>query len=183
VQSIYEQAGFIHTGHTEIVYMAQVSELPRPAEGRIPQLTLRRSVGINGTRLSAELGGEVVGYVEVESREDAGRPGRHGGWADIGNLHVRESHRRRGVGAWLVGQAADWLHLARIERVLDYAWLEHEDCRGFLTAVGFRELTRIKRRWSRTAHDPGRPQEPPRLARGAAEKSPATDVAPLAQSV
>ena len=52
---------------------------------------------------------DVIGYIEVESCEDAGRLPRHGGWADIGNLHVAESHRCKGVGAWLVGQAADWL--------------------------------------------------------------------------
>jgi len=37
------------------------------------------------------------------------------------NLHVAENYRRQGVGAWLVGQAAEWLELAPIERVLDCA--------------------------------------------------------------
>jgi predicted N-acetyltransferase YhbS len=106
--------------------MAEVSEIPR-ADAPITGLSQRRSVGINGIRLSAEVGGEVIGYIEVESREEAGRLPQHGGWADIGNVHVFENHRRRGVGAWLVGQTAEWLHLARIKRVLDYAGLEQEE--------------------------------------------------------
>ena len=65
--------------------------------------------------------------------------------------------RRRGVGSWLLGQAADWLRLAQVTRLLDYAWLEgtdpagqsYDDYRAFLPAVGFRELTRTARGWTR----------------------------------
>jgi len=47
--------------------------------------------------------------------------------------------------------------LARVDRLLDYAWLEgtdpggvsYEDYRAFLPAVGFRELTRTQRGWTR----------------------------------
>ena len=60
--------------------------------------------------------------------------------------------------SWLLGQAADWLRLADVDRLLDYAWLEgtdpggldYADYRAFLPAVGFRELTRTKRGWNRT---------------------------------
>ncbi|MDQ6675090.1 MAG: GNAT family N-acetyltransferase [Chloroflexota bacterium] len=149
VRAAYEQAGFVHEGRIEVVYMASVDEIPRPPRAPIQGLTLARSVGINGTRFSATLGADLVGYIEVESLEDSGRLPRHGGWADIGNLHVAESHRRQGVGAWLVGQAAEWLQLARLERVLDYAWPEQPEYEAFLRQVGFRELTRTKRGWRR----------------------------------
>ena len=57
----------------------------------------------------------------------------------------------------LLGQAADWLRLAQVSRLLDYAWLEgadptgqrYDDYRAFLPAVGFRELTRTARGWTR----------------------------------
>lgn len=137
-------------GPTEIVYVARVDELPRTSESPVDELALRRSVGINGTRLSAARGDEVAGYIEVETLEDSGRLPRHGGLADIGNLHVAEEHRRRGVATWLVGQAADWLHLAQVERVLDYAWPEQQECSAFLESVGFRELTRTQRGWVRS---------------------------------
>lgn len=31
VRSLYERAGFVHDGHTEIVYLIRVADLPRPA--------------------------------------------------------------------------------------------------------------------------------------------------------
>jgi hypothetical protein len=65
----------------------------------------------------------------------------------------------KGVGFWLLGHAAGWLQLAHVDRLLDYAWLEgtdpggisYEDYRAFLSAVGFRELTRTQRGWTRPA--------------------------------
>jgi GNAT superfamily N-acetyltransferase len=151
VRELYRRAGFVHEGHTELVFLAGVDDLPRADRAPIAGLELRRSVGINGTRLSAAAGDEVVGYVEVETLEDAERLARHGGWADVGNLHVAEAHRRCGVGTWLVAQAADWIRLARVDRVLDYAREEEDECRSFLEAVGFRELTRTERGWIRAA--------------------------------
>jgi GNAT superfamily N-acetyltransferase len=81
--------------------------------------------------------------------------------ADIGNLHIAEQQRRRGVATWLLGRAADWLRLAQVERLLNYAWLEGQDptsqdytgYRAFLAASGFSELTRTKRGWTRTPHE------------------------------
>jgi GNAT superfamily N-acetyltransferase len=151
VRAAYERAGFEHTGHTEVVFAADVDELPGPGFAPLDGLTARRSVGINGTRLSAVLGEDVIGYIEVDTTlEGPARLAQRGGWADIGNLHVVEPHRRAGVGTWLVGQAADWLRLAGVERVLDYAGLEEEEGRAFLESVGFRELTRTRRGWTRS---------------------------------
>ena len=160
IRSLYQRAGFTHAGHTEVVYLAQVADLPHPAKPPIAGVSARRSVGINGTRLSAVLGEEAIGYIEVETFEEGERLSRHGGWADIGNIHIAEQHRRRGVATWLLGQAADWLRLAQVERLLDYAWLEGQDptgqdytgYRAFLAASGFSELTRTKRGWTRTPH-------------------------------
>jgi len=61
------------------------------------------------------------------------------------------------VATWLLGQAADWLGLAQVGRLLDYAWLAGTDpggldyagYRAFLPAAGFRELTRTRRGWTR----------------------------------
>ncbi|HYK28813.1 MAG TPA: GNAT family N-acetyltransferase [Streptosporangiaceae bacterium] len=157
IRSVYQGAGFVHTGHIEVVYVAEVADLQRPTEPPMAGLCVLRSVGINGTRLSAVAGEKVLGYIEVETFEEGERLSRHGGWADIGNLHVYEQHRRHGVATWLLGQAADWLELAQVERLLDYAWLDGQDPAGqdyanqraFLTASGFRELTRTERGWTR----------------------------------
>ena len=163
IRALYERAGFCHTGHTEAVYFISVEDLPHPAKAPLAGLAARRSVGINGTRLSGIVGEDVAGYIELEIFEEGERLSRHGRWADIGNLHVAQPHRRRGIATWLLAQAADWLRLAQVERLLDYAWLagqdetgqEYDQYRAFLAASGFRELTRTKRGWTRTPDRPG----------------------------
>ena len=157
IRALYQRAGFRHTGHTEIVYLARVGDLSRPA-APLDGLAAARSVGMNGTRISAVLGEEAVGYIEVETREEGERLSRNGGWADVGNLTVAERYRRRGIATWLLGQAADWLALAQVDRLLDYAYLagtdamgrDYADYREFLCAAGFRELTRTARGWTRS---------------------------------
>src|SRR5207342_2696819 len=87
---------------------------------------------------------------EGRGRRAAGPPWRMG---RVGNLRVTEQrYRRRGVASWLLGQAADWLLLAGVDRLLDYAWLDgtdpggldYADYRAFLPAAGFQELTRTR---------------------------------------
>jgi GNAT superfamily N-acetyltransferase len=163
VSALYERAGFRHVGHTEIIYLARVSDLPSPAEAPVTGLSVRRTAGMNGTRLSAMLGPDVIGFIEVEAVGDTERRSRHGGWADVGNLWVAEAHRRRGVATWLLGQAGSWLDLAGVDRLLDYAWLQGTDpggldyagYRAFLPAAGFREISRTRRGWTRAAPGPG----------------------------
>lgn len=151
IRLLYQRAGFTHSGDTEIVYLARIGDLRRTAEP-VAGLALRRSVGINGTRLSAVLGTDVIGYIEVEMLAAGERLPRHGGWADIGNLRVTEQYRGRGVATWLLGQAAEWLDLGQVARLLAYASLEDSgdaSLRAFLAAAGFRELTRTQRGWTR----------------------------------
>jgi len=158
VAALYEQAGFVHDGHTELVYLARTADLPRLARPPVAGLEPRRTVGLNGTRLSAILDGEVIGYIEVEIRAEGERFARQANWADVGNLHVAEPYRRRKVATWLLGQAADWLELANVDRLLDYSYLEgtdgtgqaYDDYRAFLDTLPFTVLTRTRRGWTRT---------------------------------
>jgi len=159
VRALYERSGFRHEGHTEVVYLAKVEDLHHTDDPPVSGLTVRRSVGLNGTRLSAAMGAEIIGYIEVEIFDDGERLARHAGWADIGNLWVAEQYRRRGVATWLLGQAADWLRLAHVDRLLDYTYLEGRDVTGqaydagraFLQASPFTELTRTMRGWTRAS--------------------------------
>jgi GNAT superfamily N-acetyltransferase len=160
ISALYERAGFAYAGHTEIIYLASVADLHRAPGAPLAGLSVRRTVGMNGTRLSAVLGEDVIGYIEVEIFDQGERQSRNGGWADVGNLHVTGPHRRRGVGSWLLSQAAGWLDAAGADRLLDYAWLDgtdpsgldYADYRAFLPAAGFQELTRTRRGWIRTPH-------------------------------
>lgn len=150
VRAAFERAGFSRGNRMETVYLADVGDLPAAGEPPLDGLRLSRSVGINGTRLSACRGDDVVGYIEVEILEESERLGPRGRFADIGNLHVVEGERRRGVGTWLVAQAAEWLRLGRVDRVLDYTSPEDEALYvPFLSAIGFRVLTRTERGWTR----------------------------------
>lgn len=135
---------------TETVFLAEVENLPPVGSPPLVDLRVARSVGINGTRLTALLGEVQVGYVEVEILDEAERLGRQGRFADIGNLDVVEAQRRRGVGTWLVAHAGEWLRLGRVDRLLGYAGPEDEEClTPFLESVGFSVLTRTERGWSR----------------------------------
>lgn len=158
IRALYEQAGFAHTGHTEAVYLAVVDSLRRGGGSPVPGLTVQRTVGMNGTRFSALAGQQIAGYIEVEMFGETERLSRHIGWADVGNLHVSQHYRRRGVGSWLLNQAADWLSLAQAGRLLAYAAAgsgasgrDDAGYRAFLQAAGFRELTRTQRGWTRPA--------------------------------
>jgi GNAT superfamily N-acetyltransferase len=145
IRDIYERIGFRHNGRTETVFLARVDQLGRPA-APTAGLTTRRTVGINGTRIAAVLGTADVGYIEVDTNLDAGpRISRVGAWADVGNLWVEPDRRRRGIGRWLVGQAATWLELGGATRLLDYADADEPAYAAFLTASGFTVLTRTAR--------------------------------------
>jgi hypothetical protein len=108
IRRLYQRAGFTHAGHTEVVYLTQVADLPHPAKPPIAGVSAQRSVGMNGTRLSAVLGEEAIGYIEVETHEEGERLSRHGGWANIGNLHIAEQTppRSRDLAAGTGGRLA-----------------------------------------------------------------------------
>jgi GNAT superfamily N-acetyltransferase len=80
---------------------------------------------------------------------NGGTLSRFAGWAEIGNLCVVGKHRRRSIASLLVANAADWLRIARVERLLAYASPEAGDELAFSRRVGFRELVRTKRGWVR----------------------------------
>jgi GNAT superfamily N-acetyltransferase len=149
VREVYRRAGFAHDGRVEILLVAEVDDLPRPAVAPLPGLELRRTLG-SWTRFAAMLDDDVVGFVEIEAYL-AGRSNlsRVAGWADVGNLFVREQDRRRGVGTWLLGHAADWLRLGEVSRLVSYTAPEQEGSLAFHAALGFRELVRTERGWRR----------------------------------
>ena len=148
IRALYERIGLRHDGPTEIVYLARLDTLRRPAPP-LAGLTTRRTLGINGTRIAALLHTAEIGYIEVDTNLDTGpRLSRMGTWADVGNLRVEPEHRRRGVGGWLLGEAATWLELGGTTRLLDYAGADEEAYVAFLTAAGFTALTRTERGFS-----------------------------------
>jgi len=152
VREALGRAGFhLEAGsRTETVFLAEVERLPPVGRPPLAGLRVARSLGVNGTRLTALLGEKQVGYVEVEILDEAERLGRQGRLADIGNLQVVEAQQRRGVGTWLVAHAGEWLRLGRVDRLLAYAGPEDEEClTPFLELLGFDVLARTERGWRR----------------------------------
>jgi GNAT superfamily N-acetyltransferase len=149
ILNVYQQAGFRdEKSRLETIFLAPVSALPRISQlapGPATSAEPRRTLGINGTRISAVLGDQVIGYIEVESLDESPRTLRTQGWADVGNLEVGSSYQRTEVGPWLLAQAADWLDLGGTTRLLSYADADDAGESDFLTTHGFRVLTRTIR--------------------------------------
>jgi hypothetical protein len=76
VRALYQEAGFSHIGHTEIVYLARVDDLPRPASPPLAEPSVRRSVGINGCRLSATETRTQRGWTGLSPRTHSREPRR-----------------------------------------------------------------------------------------------------------
>ena len=117
IAALYRRAGFAHTGHTEVVYLAPVEDLPARAGTRPPLdgLAVSRSVGINGCRLSAVLGGEVD-RLHRDRDPGPGRaavPARRLGRRRQPACRTRVPPPRRGILA-ARRRPADWLRLAGV---------------------------------------------------------------------
>jgi len=141
VRTLLERLGFVCGGRREIVYLAEVSDLP------VPAYAVERTLGVCGTRFTARSDGELLGFVEVDTAV-AGLGRVAGTWADIGNLEVTEGHRRRGVARGLLGHAGHWLHLARTDRLLAYASPNETALQALLESSGFARLTETAREWT-----------------------------------
>jgi GNAT superfamily N-acetyltransferase len=152
IRALFHRAGFV-PGREEVVLACAVADIPR----RTPQKwTITRRLGTTGVRFSAELNGERLGYLEVDTAYDGSRFSSSASRADIGNLFVEEGKRRQGVATSLLAEAGWWLRLAGSASLITYL----DDTspaseRLFYERVGFEELTRTTRGWSRLSRQDG----------------------------
>ncbi|MFJ3309873.1 N-acetyltransferase [Streptomyces sp. NPDC086549] len=151
VRTVYERGGFRHTGTTEVILIAWVSDLPRPQPR--PGVTVERTPGACGTRFTAHEAGTPVGYIEVDTT--LARPERHvraAGLADIGNLHIAPGRHGEDWPHRLLAHAADWLRLCGVDRLLAYGGADDQAGTDHLLTAGFHELTRTDRGWEHAPH-------------------------------
>ncbi|MEU9336125.1 N-acetyltransferase [Streptomyces sp. NPDC048290] len=155
IRAVYENAGFRHTGDTEVLLIGRVADLPQPRHRA--GVRVERTLGGCGTRLTAYgADGDPLGHVEVDT--SIARPERHtraAGLADIGDLVVVRENE--GWEEWLLGQAADWLRWCGTERILAYEDANDQEAIDRLNGLGFQELTRTDRGWR---HGPMNVHEP-----------------------
>lgn len=146
IRALYERSGFRHTGDTEVIMIARVTDLPALAPR--PGVSFERSLGECGTRFTAYIDAHAGGFIEVDT--SLSRPERHSraaGLADIGNLHIEPTSHGKGLHRLLLAQAADWLRLCGTDRLFAYESADDKAAIDLLLAEGFRELTRTDRRW------------------------------------
>jgi len=106
--------------HREAIYGGRLDGVPAPTEEPpVAGLTVRRTLGPWGTRLSAVAGGEEVGFCEVAPELTRGGilPALRG-WAELQEIRVLEDWRDRGIGSHLVRRAVAWLRLAGCDRIV-----------------------------------------------------------------
>jgi GNAT superfamily N-acetyltransferase len=156
VASLLLRHGF-SPARTETVLIADLADLCALVVAPVPELTIHRSVGINGTRCSATIAGDLVGYIEVDRLD---RPERSVGTAfgDIGNLWVREDLRRRGIATQLLRYGARWLADGGAQRLLAYTAPNESDEIAFLGHVGFERATNTQLGWTRPLRSDQRPR-------------------------
>jgi GNAT superfamily N-acetyltransferase len=105
--------------HPEALYGGRLDGAPAPADPPVAGLAVRRSVGLYGTRFSATLDGEELGFCEVVPNLTRGGtlPALRG-WAELQEIWIKEDWRGKGIGSQLVRHAAAWLRLAGCERLI-----------------------------------------------------------------
>lgn len=145
IEELLSEAGFQTDERSEVVLLADVGQIVRPA-APAPGFEVLRTLGVNGTRLAAHRGKDLVGYVEVDVLDSESRLVPAGGMADVGNLWVADG-APDGLALWLLGLAADWLALGRVDRLLMYADESENAELELATAAGFQRLTRTRRAW------------------------------------
>ncbi|MCQ1578877.1 N-acetyltransferase [Streptomyces parvus] len=151
VRSALERAGFVHTGATEVLLLAEVRGLPDTGQqtGR-ERPTLLRTLGSLGTRFTAFDGDRVLGHLELDTTLDRPeRVGRGGGLAELADVDV-DADAPEGAEqtlARLLAEARDWLTLCGIDRLITCAYSEDVDEIDALHRHGFREVTRTARGW------------------------------------
>ncbi|MFJ8250266.1 N-acetyltransferase [Streptomyces sp. NPDC094466] len=151
VRSALERAGFVHTGATEVLLLAEVSGLPDTGEqaGREGPALLR-TLGSLGTRFTALAGDRVLGHLELDTTLDRPeRVGRGGGLAELADVDLVTDAPEEAATtlARLLAEARDWLTLCGIDRLITCAYPEDVDEIDALHRHGFREITRTARGW------------------------------------
>ncbi len=147
VAALLLRHGFVPQ-RTETVLLADLHGLAAAGGPTRPGLTVRRSVGINGTRCSAMLDAQRCAYIEIHRLDQPDRrPGA--ALADIGNLWVDENHRRQGIGSHLLRYASQWLLKGGAQHLLAYATPDETELIAFLEHSGFEVATVTQLGWVR----------------------------------
>ncbi len=149
-----EAAGYAPRGGKEgeeLVYGGPLDAALPDGAPPVTGLTLQRVMGkIDGACFLALVDGEVVGQCECAT--DLTRGGTLPalrGWGELSEVEVKEEWRRRGIGTWLVRQAAAWHQLGGGKRMVLAVLPEDEEAGAgrFYQRLGWQVLVRQRKGW------------------------------------
>ena len=152
VSDALTRAGFAPVPSVEeTLYGGELVAAGDPEPPPFPGLTVLRAVESGVHRFRAELdGAEVGGCSWSADLSLGGALPALAGWAELVTLRVGEHWRGRGIGTWMVRQAAARLRSLGVGRVV-IAVTAHDDACGlgrFYRRVGWEPLVRLERGWT-----------------------------------
>ncbi len=152
IDQLFRQSGYEPVPErAEAIYGGSLCDIPPAGESPIAQVRLRRWIKSDrGCCFSAMLEDQELGWCEyLCDLTQGGDLFALRGWGELTELFVHEQWRSRGIGAWLVRHAVDWLRLAGCDRVaLTVALDDEQNGAGrFYERFGWHPLTRFQQGW------------------------------------
>ncbi|MFL5802472.1 MAG: GNAT family N-acetyltransferase [Roseiflexaceae bacterium] len=134
-----------------MIYGGRIDQIGPPAAPPMAGLTIQRTAGSFGTRLTALLEDQPIGYCEcVPDLTAGGAVPALRGWAELAELEIEPAWQRRGIGTWLVQHAVAWLRFGGCDRIVLAVTAESEAAGAdrFYRRFGWNRLVRQERGWS-----------------------------------
>jgi GNAT superfamily N-acetyltransferase len=153
VEELFCGAGFA-PAREEAVFGGRIDGMAGPGEPPLSGLSRVRRVGQRGTSFAAVLDGREVGHCDcISDLTELGMLPTLRGWGEIAELWIEANQRGRGIGAWLVRHAVQWLRLGGCERVVLSVDGEDEAAGAgrFYRRFGWDALARQQVGWKATA--------------------------------
>jgi GNAT superfamily N-acetyltransferase len=138
----------------ELTYGGRLDQVVAPGEPPVAGLTLRRTAGSFGTRFTALLEQQPVGYCEcIADLTEGGALPALAGWAELAEVEIEPEWQRRGIGTWLVRHAVGWLRFGRCDRIVLAVGADSEDAGAgrFYQRFGWERVAHQQRAWQLTS--------------------------------
>ena len=154
VIELISEAGYApRDDRDEAVFGGTLNSVSPPGEAPVRGMRIKRTAGGFGTCFTAWLDDTAVCTCECGTDLDqGGRLPAFSRWAGLSELGTEEDWRNKGIGAWVVRHAVQWLVMAGKTRcVLCVAMDNEKNGAGrFYRRFGWSPFVRLKRGWTRT---------------------------------
>ena len=153
VTDLISEAGYApEDDRDEAVFGGTLDSVSPPGKAPLSGMRIKRTAGEIGIRFTAWLDATAVCTCEcMTDLDQGGRLPAFSRWAELSELGTDEDWRNRGIGAWVVRHAVQWLVLAGKTRcALCVAVDDEKNGAGrFYRRFGWSPFVRMKRGWTR----------------------------------